>query len=307
MTGLDIRSIHDDAELALALAIHNALEPDDMLAVADVKAFISQAAEHEGYLAWRAGAAVGMARASLLHDHAEPLVDVRVLRDHRRCGIGTSLFDCASRWVRGRGHDTVEVWVEDRDPAGIEFATTRGFGEVAREIRVVLDLRASTPPVAAPPDGVHIVTWAERPDLAGGIYEVVVEASPDIPGEEDSPVPPFERWLTDDMRGHGDRPEATFVALHGGDVIGFSKFSLTTAQPTTAHHDLTGVKRAWRGRGVARALKSAQIEWARRNGYERLVTRNEERNAPIRRLNEEFGYKPDSARILMRGPISAAT
>ena len=37
-----------------------------------------------------------------------------------------------------------------------------------------------------------------------------------------------------------------------------------------AVHDLTGVKRSWRGRGIARALKAAQIAWAMREGYERL-------------------------------------
>jgi GNAT superfamily N-acetyltransferase len=106
------------------------------------------------------------------------------------------------------------------------------------------------------------------------------------------------------MQGPGDRPEATFVALAGDEVIGYAKFSLTSAQPTTAHHDLTGVKRAWRGRGVARALKATQIAWAKASGYEELRTRNEERNAPIRRLNEEFGYRPTIGRIYLKGPLA---
>ena len=48
---------------------------------------------------------------------------------------------------------------------------------------------------------------------------------------------------------------------------------------------MTGVLRAWRGRGIARALKAAEIAWAKEHGYERLETQNEERNEPIRRLN----------------------
>ena len=55
-------------------------------------------------------------------------------------------------------------------------------------------------------------------------------------------------------------------------------------------HDMTGVRRAWRGRGIARALKAAEIAWAKESGYERLETQNEERNEPIRRLNERYGY-----------------
>jgi GNAT superfamily N-acetyltransferase len=72
-----------------------------------------------------------------------------------------------------------------------------------------------------------------------------------------------------------------------------------------AHHDLTGVKRAWRKRGVARALKHAQIAWAKQNGYVRLDTMNEERNEPIRRLNAELGYKPSGIRMLFRGPLKS--
>ena len=70
---------------------------------------------------------------------------------------------------------------------------------------------------------------------------------------------------------------------------------------------MTGVKRAWRGRGIARALKQAQIAWAKNAGYERLDTRNEERNAPIRKLNAEFGYERSGIRKLFRGPLTEAS
>jgi mycothiol synthase len=67
---------------------------------------------------------------------------------------------------------------------------------------------------------------------------------------------------------------------------------------------MTGVKRAWRGRGVAGALKRAQIAWAKEAGYERLETQNEVRNEPIRRLNTRLGYQPAPGRVVMRGPIA---
>ena len=64
------------------------------------------------------------------------------------------------------------------------------------------------------------------------------------------------------------------------------------------------MRRAWRRRGIARALKSAEIAWAVQRGYERLETANELRNAPIRRLNERFGYRPMPGRVLLRGPLA---
>jgi GNAT superfamily N-acetyltransferase len=69
---------------------------------------------------------------------------------------------------------------------------------------------------------------------------------------------------------------------------------------------MTGVRRSWRGRGVARALKAAQIGWAKANGFEELHTRNDERNAPIRRLNAQLGYRPGIGRIHLRGPLAPA-
>ena len=65
------------------------------------------------------------------------------------------------------------------------------------------------------------------------------------------------------------------------------------------------MKRAWRGCGIARALKRAEIAWAKSAGYERLSTTNELRNEPIRRLNERLGYRPVPGRIFLRGPLAS--
>jgi GNAT superfamily N-acetyltransferase len=67
---------------------------------------------------------------------------------------------------------------------------------------------------------------------------------------------------------------------------------------------MTAVKRAWRGRGIARALKAAEINWALANGYAELHTSNEERNTPIKRLNAGLGYRPGIGTIHLVGPIT---
>ena len=169
---------------------------------------------------------------------------------------------------------------------------------------MILDLAALEPQPVAAPEGIEISTWAARPDLIRGIYDVACEAEPDVPGAENDRMKTFEDWLAQDMQGSGDRADATFVALAGDEVVGYAKFSLTAAQPETAHHDMTGVKRAWRGRGIAGALKLAQISWAKDQGYQRLATQNEVRNEPIRRLNKRLGYREAPGRILVRGPLA---
>ena len=65
---------------------------------------------------------------------------------------------------------------------------------------------------------------------------------------------------------------------------------------------MTGVKRAYRGRGIASALKRAEIAWAKREGFRTLETFNDEENAPIRALNEKHGYRPAVGSVTLRRP-----
>ena len=116
----------------------------------------------------------------------------------------------------------------------------------------------------------------------------------------------FDDWLSKDMGGPGDRPEATFVALAGDEVVGYAKLSLSEDDSTEGFHDMTGVLRAWRGKGIAGALKRAEIAWAKEAGYELLRTQNEVRNEPIRRLNERHGYVVEPGYVVMRASIAAA-
>ena len=153
-------------------------------------------------------------------------------------------------------------------------------------------------------EGIAIVVWADRPELIESMYDVYQEASPDIPGEEDEPLAGYDEWRLQHMGGAGDRPEATFVAVAGDEAVGFCKFHLSQAQPDVAFHDLTAVKRAWRGKGIAGALKATQIRWAKEHGYARLETMNEERNEPIRRLNERYGYRLEPGRVFIAGPLA---
>ncbi len=229
---------------------------------------------------------------------------IGVLPEHRRRGIGAELYSAASAWARERDARELESQVREDDPESLAWAERRGFREVSRNSMLVLDLADVEPPPVDPPPGIEIVPWAGRPDLAPGMYEVAREATADIPGNEDDEVGDFETWLSRDMRGVGDRPDATFVALERDRVVGFAKFSIG-GENERAFHDLTGVLRAWRGRGIAAALKRTQIAWAKEQGFARVATFNEERNEPIRRLNERYGSRLEPGSIVLRGPLSA--
>jgi GNAT superfamily N-acetyltransferase len=303
---IELRVVDDEEGMLAALALWNGVYTPLAVSRADLADYVDYCEARFDVLALVDGRVVGSAFAAIEPDQPADVSEshVAVLVDARCQGAGTLLYRRVSGWVRGRGRTQLQSIVLDADPDGAEWARARGFVEVSREAAVALQLRDAEPAVV-PPDGVAIVTWAERPELARGMYEVVCEAMPDIPGEDDA-VPAYDVWLRSYMGGASDRPEATFVAVAGEEVVGFAKLHLSEARPGVAVHDLTGVRRAWRGRGVARALKATQIRWAKHNGYERLETANELRNEPIRRLNEQLGYRPIPGWARVRGPLAPA-
>jgi GNAT superfamily N-acetyltransferase len=78
---------------------------------------------------------------------------------------------------------------------------------------------------------------------------------------------------------------------------------LAPGSTTVAWHDMTAVRRDWRGRGIAASLKRATIVWAIHNGITALDTGNDEANAPMRAVNARLGYRPLPDEVLMRGPL----
>jgi len=294
----------DESDELASLEVYNTVWPRDAVTVEAVHSYRDSAQAYIDYLVREDGVVLGSGVGAIFA-YRPRRVDtlITVLPGKRRRGAGTALYEAISRWASERRARELEVSVSGDDPESLSYAQRRGFIEVRRQVGLVLSLAGVSPLRVQPPAGIEIVTWAQRPELARGMYEVDLETHPDIPGFEDVALEPFEDWMAHKMRRPTDSPEATFIALDGAEVVGFAKLSLTA--PTAAGHAMTAVKRAWRGRGIAGALKAAEINWALANGYTELQTSNEERNAPIQRLNARLGYRPGIARIHLVGPTVA--
>ena len=298
---MEIREIQED-ELETLVRIGRAAQSREHWAVGDMIDWRRQAEEMVWLLCERDGDAIG-AGFALTGWHTPPhraIGAALVEPAARGAGAGTNVLRTLEAWARDRGATELEGPVQEDEADSIAWTERRGYVEVGRDSHLVLDLTAIEAPEPDPPAGIVIVTWAERPELAKGIYEVAAEATLDIPGEEENDVGTLEEWLERDMGGAGDDPRAVFVALAGDEVTGFAKFSLSSGNRERAFHDLTGVRRAWRGRGIAAALKRTQIAWAKSEGYTSLQTSNEARNEPIRRLNERHGYVVEPGRVTVR-------
>jgi len=226
--------------------------------------------------------------------------DIAVIPAARRRGIGTCLLVDVSARARALGKNALQFEVRESDPESRSFLERRGYEQVGAEKAVSLDLEGIRALAVEPPPGVRIVSRAEEPDLLEGMYEVCVEAEADIPGHEGTRT--FEEWRAHEIDKPSRRPELSFAAVAGDEVVGYAGLQVFGDE---AHHGLTAVKRAWRRRGVATALKRAAIAVAKDAGIRALVTESEERNLPMQRLNEKLGFRPapEWSTLVMRGPL----
>ena len=301
---VEIEPCRTEADERLSLEIYNAVCPDQAFSLADVRDWKASVIDHVDLVASLDGKPAGSAIASIMPSKPDMAFILNtVLPAARGRGVGTALYERAAAWAEEHAVSSLESRVAEGDDASLAFARRRGFEEASRQGRLVLELADVEPLPLDPPDGVGIVTYDDRADLERGLYETARDSFPDIPGNEDWLVPPFEHWRRHHLHGSGDRPDATFVALAGAEVVGYAKLRMTEARPGTAMHHMTCVRRAWRGRGVASALKRAQIAWAKANGFARLETENEERNLAMRRVNEKLGYRPAPGVIYVRRPL----
>lgn len=174
-----------------------------------------------------------------------------------------------------------------------------GYEESARERFWWLDLPAAAERLreqhAAALDrmrelGVEIKTLAADADPAkvDKLLAVNNESHQDIPSSlprVDTSRSSFDGWL----RRPGVHLDRFWLARAGEEIVGLSVLSYP--EQATVSTDYTGVLRAWRGRGVGRALKLATLVQALDLGVRRVQTDNDSRNAPILHLNESLGYE----------------
>ena len=256
-------------------------------------------------VAWSDGRPVGFGFAGTWPGgEPHPLLEaeIGVMRTQRRRGAGSALFRALSDHARGLGHTGFQFEVFEDGADALDFLHHRGYTEVGRELQFELDLADATPPSRELPARFEIVSRAQRPDLVPGMYEVAVEAVPDIPGSEGEQPSSYEDWHAFEIERPNHLPENCFIAIHQDEVVGFA--TLQGVRGDTAHHGATLVKRAWRGRGIARALTLRQIAAATAAGFRLLHCETEARNEPMRRLLEQLGYRSLPSVIELQGPLA---
>ncbi len=238
-------------------------------------------------------------------------MEVRVHPTARRRGIGAALWARIAEALRARDAISVKTQVWEAMPEGLAFAARMDFQEVLRAWESRLDVprfdfarfRAALDRALA--GGVEVTTLAAEREKdhenLRRLHAMEAEIAEDVPRPQDdvhTPVP-FEMWLEHVVEAPWAIPEAYFIAVVDGVYAGMS--SLFRPQVGDwLNQGLTGVRREFRSRGVATALKVKTVEHARSHGVREIRTWNEINNQRMLAINVKFGFVRQPAWITFR-------
>jgi mycothiol synthase len=216
---------------------------------------------------------------------------VRVRPAARGRGVGSALLAAAREHALALDCHRMNGRVHEDDDGSLRFVTKRGFHEVTRDVDILLTL--------VPGDG----SWAPGivelgPQHLRGAYAVAAEAVPEMALPLHAAAPPYEAWLDQERRRGG----FAAVALDGDEVVGYAALYPLAGHEGRLENGLTAVKRSYRRRGLATALKRAQVAWAIEHGYREIVSTMVEGNTGMRAVNARVGYRELPASIVVEGP-----
>ncbi|QVQ52098.1 GNAT family N-acetyltransferase [Spiractinospora alimapuensis] len=221
------------------------------------------------------------------------VIDLAVDPAHRAMGAGTRLLEAAEDHLRSQGVRTVELWVE---AASAAWAEARGYRRQRTASQQWLDLREELPPVPDRPEGLEVRPFAQVGAVSRTVWELDLEASSDEPGSGTAGFG-YEEWR-ERWKDHPALDPELSLVVFSGDV---------PAGHTTAFVDghryrsgLTGVRRAFRGRGYAKYVKAVSLHAARDRGIREATTGNDSTNDPMLAVNRWLGYRPRITEVELR-------
>jgi GNAT superfamily N-acetyltransferase len=225
-------------------------------------------------------------------------------------GLGSALFDRLWSTVTGWNAELVRANAAAAAPRGAAFLERRGFHEWRRRwdsVLIVADAETPALEVAAAQvqaAGIEIATYAERVAVTGealarALYALEMQANRDEPAMEASgELITFAQFAATELDLPTALPAAHFLAFDGPRVVGVSRLAADPRQPDVLHQAFTGIDPAYRGRGVAQALKLRTIAYARAHGAREIRTVNDSSNAPMIHINDAIGFRRAAATVV---------
>lgn len=254
------------------------------------------------FVAETGGALVGVAEfhhvSHMYHPH-KFWIGLDVHPAHQGRGIGSALYDRLMRELTSYRPQVLWVNVRETFQRSLPFLQHRGFREVRRAWESRLDVvRFDPAPFRAKAElgarDMEIVTVASEqtgdPESLQKLYDMHNDVAADVP----QPDPYTPMTMEEFRRRWFDNPEylpdAHFLAKHNGQYVAESNLFRSLELDHVLYQGITGTRRAFRGRGLALALKLRTIEYARTHGKREIRTWNDTLNAPMLAINTQLGF-----------------
>lgn len=219
---------------------------------------------------------------------------------HNR-GIGKHLYAMLIERLRGFEPLSLDAWSREDMACRIAFFEHRGYREDQRVWSSRLDLTTFDP---APhwsyveslrAQGFTVRTLAELQQTGSldeqQLYEAWTTLHDDVPiaPSQDRSSRTFEEWRPRNLDNPSLFPEAYFFVLDGDRIVATTQL-WHSPDREGLRTGLTGVRRDYRGRGLAFALKVIALDFARRRGYRWTDTENASDNAGMLGINDRLGF-----------------
>lgn len=301
---VEIRAVSGYAELERWVAARNEVFPDDPDSAEMMALVRANELDHVDLLAYDDGEVLGtgmLAGDPEAVESSHPYVEVTVPERHRGRGVGTALLYELSERARRLGKEGLATESRAHDAYSIAFLERRGFVELGRSAKYVLELAAYDEPAAPRAEGIDVVMLADRPDLISGMYEVAKATYPEVGGYQAKQAQSLHEWQLYHLGSPRTALDMTPLAVANGEVIGFATL-IRRADGRTAEHRIAAVRADWRRRGVATLLLRTQLAAAKRAGLQTIIAwgRSEHSGQPY---GTKLGFEIETATIAFRGPL----
>jgi len=158
-------------------------------------------------------------------------------------GYGSAIVERAEDRARARGLARMHTWVPPEDAAAISLLCERGYDEVRRFYEMAIEL-AATPPEPVVPEGFALDAFHEED--ARAFHDTLEDAFRD---HWEWHGTPFDEWW--ELR-RGNDQSLWFVIRVGTEIAAAVRND--AERNGGGYVGIIGVRRDWRGRGLAKAL-----------------------------------------------------